>query len=79
MKRIKVLTLGLMLGVAGAVYAAQGGAQVATPDNAAASCSSMAECCTGGSCKMNGDCCSCCTDGTCRMGGSCCSTHKQGK
>ncbi len=76
MKRIKVLTLGLVLGVTGVVYAAQGGGQVATPDNTATSCCSMADCCTGSSCKMNCDCCSCCSGGACQMGSSCCASHK---
>ncbi len=57
MKRIKVIALGLVLGVAGVAYAAQGGEQV-TADNAAASCCSMKDCCEGGSCKMQGSCCS---------------------
>lgn len=76
MKRIKVIALGLVLGVAGVAYAAQGGEQV-TADNAAASCCSMKECCEGGSCKMQGSCCSCCEGGACQMGGACCSSKKQ--
>ncbi len=78
MKRIKVIALTLSLGVAGVVYAAQGGARSTPTDNTqAAACCSMQDCCSGGSCKMNGDCCSCCTGGACQMGGACCSAHKK--
>lgn len=61
MKKIKVLVLTLALGVAGAVYVADGSAQSTTE-----SCDmSKAEgsCCTSGA--------SCCT------GGSCCAAHKK--
>ncbi len=77
MKRIKVIALTLSLGVAGIVYAAQSSAQSAPTDNAQAACCSMKDCCDGGSCKMNGECCDCCKGGACQMGGACCSAHKK--
>ncbi len=55
MKRIKILAFGLVLGLAGAVYAA-GGSSQSTPhacdmERAEASCCAPgASCCTGGSC-----------------------------
>jgi hypothetical protein len=56
MRRIKVLVLGLVLGVAGVAYAAGGNAQSTSADNKEMNCS-MAGCCTGGSCQMGGSCC----------------------
>lgn len=58
MKRIKVLALGLMLGVAGVVYAANS-SNIESRMQAAtgASCCSHAGCCTGDSCNMGGSCC----------------------
>ena len=76
MKRIKVLALTLALGLAGAAYAAQGGSQSAA-DGHAASCCAMKDCCAGGSCKMQGECCSCCEGGSCQSGGACCSARKK--
>ena len=73
MKRIKVIALGLVLGVAGVAYAAQGNVQM-TANEAQASCCSMKDCCAGDSCKMQG---SCCEGGACQMGGECCSAKKQ--
>ena len=58
MRRIKVIALTLVLGVAGAAYAAQRGTQPSTGDAGAASCCAMKDCCAGGSCKMEGECCS---------------------
>ncbi len=77
MKRIKIIALTLSLGVAGVVYAAQSSAQSTPTDNAQAACCSMEDCCAGGSCKMNGECCDCCQGGACQMGGACCSAHKK--
>ena len=54
MKSIKVIVLGLVLGVAGVVYAA-GNSQSATEECAASGAG--ASCCGGGS--------SCCTGGSC--------------
>ena len=55
MKRIKILAFGLVLGLAGAVYAAGGSAQsrphAGDTDRAEANCCAPgASCCTGGSC-----------------------------
>lgn len=55
MKSIKVLALGLVLGVAGVVYAAgnaQSAAQECAMSGASASCcdGGGSSCCTGGSC-----------------------------
>jgi hypothetical protein len=79
MKRIKVIALTLSLGIAGVVYAAQSNAQPTPTNNAQeAACCSMKDCCDGGSCKMNGECCDCCKGGACQMGGACCSAaHKK--
>lgn len=61
MKRIKVLAFGLVLGLAGIVYAAGSGAQ---PTSQACDMNKAeASCCTPGA--------SCCT------GGSCCTMHKR--
>lgn len=72
MKQIKVLALG----VAGVAYAAHGGENVMA-DKAAASCCSMKDCCEGGSCKVQGECCGCRKGGECQMGGACCSSSKR--
>lgn len=59
MKKLKVLALGLVLGVAGAVYAANNsGAQYNVPVEKADGCCSTANCCANGSCQMGGSCCS---------------------
>ena len=73
MKQIKVIALGLALGIAGVAYAAQGNVPL-TADAAQASCCAMKDCCAGDSCQMQG---SCCEGGTCQMGGACCSSKKQ--
>ncbi len=57
MKKVKVAALGLVLGVAGAVYAANSAAQVNPATEKAAGCCSMANCCEGGSCQTSGACC----------------------
>lgn len=60
MKRIKVLALGLVLGVAGVAYAASGNGNTqytATVEHSGGACCSMADCCDNGSCKMGGACC----------------------
>jgi hypothetical protein len=59
MKRIKALTIGLVLTMAGVVYAAGGSAQQSTAESCEMNMGSES-CCTQGA--------SCCTDG----GGSCC-------
>jgi hypothetical protein len=64
MKRIKALTIGLVLTMAGAVYAA-GGAQQSTAESCEMNMGGES-CCTQGA--------SCCTQGAscCAGGGSCC-------
>lgn len=54
MKSIKVLVMGLVLGVAGVVYAA---GQAQTTSQACDMDKASASCCNGGSCCMGGSCC----------------------
>ncbi len=77
MRRIQVTALTLALGVAGVLYATQSSAQSTPEGNAQTSCCSMKDCCDGGSCNMNGECCSCCNGDSCEMGGSCCASHNR--
>ena len=58
MKKIKVIALGVILTLTGAVYAVQTASPASTPKAATTdSCCAMEACCVGGSCQMQGACC----------------------
>ena len=61
MKKIKVIALGVILTLTGAVYAAQTASSTSTPEaTTTMSCCTMEACCAGGSCQMQGSCCDSC-------------------